>query len=52
MERAKQELERVLRDRPNFSRNFARDKLFFIKDPEQLEIYLEGLRKAGVRDAL
>lgn len=50
--RAKHELEQVLRDRPNFSRNFARDKLFFIKDPAQLEMYLEGLRKAGVRDAL
>jgi TolB-like protein/Tfp pilus assembly protein PilF len=40
-----------LRDRkPDFSCRFARDRLFFIKDPEHLERYLMGLRKAGVAE--
>jgi TolB-like protein len=34
--------------KPNFSCAFARERLFYIKDPEHLERYLEGLRKAGV----
>jgi TolB-like protein/Tfp pilus assembly protein PilF len=40
-----------LRDRkPDFSCRFARDRLFFIKNPEHLERYLTGLRKAGVAE--
>jgi TolB-like protein/Flp pilus assembly protein TadD len=40
-----------LRERkPNFSCRFARERLFFIKDPEHLERYLAGLRKAGVAE--
>ena len=40
-----------LRDRkPGFSCRFARERLFFIKDPEHLERYLTGLRKAGVAE--
>jgi hypothetical protein len=26
----------------------ARKRLFYVKDPAHLEIYIEGLRKAGV----
>ena len=39
---------RLLAEQPDFSRAFAEKKLFFIKRPEQLALYLEGLRKAGV----
>jgi TolB-like protein len=41
-------VERLLVERPAFSRAFARRKLFYVKRPEQLELYLEGLSKAGV----
>ena len=36
--------------KPNFSCAFARKRLFYIKNPEQLERYLEGLRKAGLTE--
>jgi TolB-like protein/class 3 adenylate cyclase/Tfp pilus assembly protein PilF len=34
--------------KPEFSLDFARQHLFYIKRPEQIEAYLDGLRKAGV----
>lgn len=44
--------ESALRDllaiKPAFSVDFARERLFYVKRSDQLEIYLEGLRKAGV----
>lgn len=36
------------RSRPGFSRRFAKDRLFYVKNPAQLELFLEGLRRAGV----
>jgi tetratricopeptide (TPR) repeat protein len=37
-----------LRDiQPKFSIEFVRSKLFYLKEPKQIELYLEGLRKAG-----
>ncbi len=36
--------------KPNFSCAFVRERLFYIKNPEHLERYLEGLRKAGVTE--
>lgn len=33
---------------PRFTLVFAKQKLFYLKLPEQLELYLEGLSKAGV----
>jgi tetratricopeptide (TPR) repeat protein len=33
---------------PQFSVEYAQDKLFYLKRPEQIEVYLEGLRLAGV----
>jgi TolB-like protein/Tfp pilus assembly protein PilF len=50
-ERARCEIDRVLKERPQFSRAFARSKLFYVKDPKQLDIYLEGLRRAGVPES-
>jgi TolB-like protein len=38
----------LLDECPGFSIAYARDKLFYLKRPEQRELYLTGLRAAGV----
>lgn len=48
---AKRAVARLLAEKPNFSYAFAEKKLFYIKQPEQLALYLDGLRKAGVPEA-
>ena len=45
---ARRTVERLLAEQPAFSRVFAEKKLFYLKRPEQLKLYLEGLDKAGV----
>jgi len=40
----------LLQSKPDFSRSFARKRLFYLKDGGQLELYLEGLRRAGISD--
>lgn len=45
---AKRAVARLLAEKPGFSLGFAKRKLFYIKRPEQLALYLDGLRKAGV----
>lgn len=37
----------VEEERPGFSIAFAREKLFYLRSRAQLDMYLEGLRKAG-----
>jgi TolB-like protein len=39
----------LLKCRPDFSRSFAQERLFFVKDPGQIEIFLDGLKLAGIR---
>lgn len=34
---------------PHFTLEFARNKLFYLKEQEQVDCYLEGLRMAGLR---
>jgi adenylate cyclase len=41
-------VERLLAEQPAFSCAFAEKKLFYLKRPEQLKLYLDGLDKAGV----
>jgi TolB-like protein/Tfp pilus assembly protein PilF len=41
-------LKELLRREPEFSCGFAKDHLFYIKSKNQIEHYLEGLRKAGL----
>lgn len=41
-------VKELLRRKPEFSCSFAKNHLFYIKDPAQMEHYLEGLRKAGL----
>lgn len=45
MRSAKAEL---LQCRPDFSCDFALQRLFYVKNPDQLALYIEGLRRAGV----
>jgi len=45
---AKNAVGRLLQQNPNFSIAFAREKLFYLKMPEQIELYLKGLEMAGV----
>ena len=45
---AEHAVSRLIAEKPDFTCTFAEKKLFFIKLPEQLELYLDGLRKAGV----
>ena len=41
-------LDDLLREKPDFSCSFAKHHLFYIKSINQLECYLNGLRKAGL----
>lgn len=43
-------IEELLKRKPDFTRGFAREHLFYIKSKEQIETYLEGLRKAGIAE--
>ena len=38
----------LMRTRPGFSCDFARSRLFFLRDPAHLALLLDGLRRAGV----
>jgi tetratricopeptide (TPR) repeat protein len=41
-------VKRLLQQNPDFSIAFAKEKLFYLKMPEQIELYLKGLKMAGV----
>jgi TolB-like protein/class 3 adenylate cyclase len=47
-DRARTALSDLSRVKPEFSLDFARRRLFYLKRTDQLESYLDGLRKAGV----
>jgi TolB-like protein/Tfp pilus assembly protein PilF len=38
----------LLQRRPGFSQSFARERLFYVKKSVQLDVYIEGLRQAGI----
>lgn len=44
---AVQELKRV---RPDFSCRFAHERLFYVKDAAQLDVFIDGLRRAGINE--
>ena len=48
---AKRSVSLLLKERPDFTSEFAKKKLFYLKDPEQLRIYIEGLALAGVPES-
>jgi hypothetical protein len=39
---------KLLDEMPRFSCQFAREKLFYLKEATQIERYVDGLRMAGV----
>jgi tetratricopeptide (TPR) repeat protein len=45
---AAQTVQRLLQQNPAFSIAFAKEKLFYLKMPEQIELYIDGLKMAGV----
>lgn len=47
-EQARLALADLRRIKPGFTVRFARERLFYLKRDEQLALYLDGLRKAGV----
>jgi TolB-like protein len=47
---ARKAVDRLRGEKPEFSCSFARKKLFYLKRPEQIRRYLDGLEKAGVPD--
>lgn len=51
LDEARQAGERLLREMPRFSCRFAREKLFYLREQDQVEGYLQGLRLAGIPEA-
>jgi hypothetical protein len=47
-EQAKSAVSELLVTKPEFSVAFAREHLFYLKREEQMDLYLDGLKKAGV----
>ena len=47
-EQAAKALAELMRVKPEFSLNFAREHLFYLKKEDQMETYIAGLTKAGV----
>ena len=41
-------VEQLLSEQASFTVAFARQKLFYLERPEQLQLYLDGLAKAGL----
>jgi TolB-like protein/Flp pilus assembly protein TadD len=48
MDEAKTTVEKLLNQNPDFSLRFAKEKLFYLKKADQIQLYLDSLRKAGV----
>ena len=47
----RQAVQRLMQQNPKFSLAFAREKLFYLKLDEQIELYMEGLKIAGIPEA-
>jgi adenylate cyclase len=47
-ERTRAQVQKLLDEQPHFTISFARKKLFFLKDKQQLEMYIKGLTLAGI----
>ncbi|MFT5180212.1 MAG: adenylate cyclase [Alphaproteobacteria bacterium] len=51
LEEAGRVVAKLLIKKPGFTCAFAEKKLFYIKRPEQLALYIDGLRKAGLPES-
>ncbi len=49
-EQARAAVDDLMKVKPEFSVEFARDRLFYLKRDDQMATYLEGLRKAGMTE--
>jgi TolB-like protein/class 3 adenylate cyclase/lipoprotein NlpI len=47
-DQARSAVNDLMRLKPEFSLAFARERLFYLRRAEQIETYIDGLRKAGV----
>ena len=45
---AESAVKELIQSKPEFSVEFARQHLFYVKRPDQIETYIDGLRKAGL----
>lgn len=41
-------IEAIKREVPRFSQRYAKERMFYLKRTDQIELYLQGLEKAGV----
>lgn len=48
-EQARSAFEALKQTKPEFSLDFAREHLFYLKREDQMDTYISGLKKAGVR---
>lgn len=48
IDEAREAAIQLRRRKPDFTCAFARRKMFYVKKPEQMALYLDGLRQAGV----
>jgi TolB-like protein/DNA-binding winged helix-turn-helix (wHTH) protein len=48
LEKLRVALDELLQRKPDFSCSFAKRRLFYVKNPDQLHLYIEGLRSAGI----
>ena len=47
-QQAESAVKDLLRTKPEFSLDFAKERLFYLKRADQIETYIDGLRKAGM----
>ena len=45
---AKNAINDLKQSKPEFSLDFAKKHLFYLKRPDQMKTYIDGLRKAGL----
>ncbi|KMW56911.1 hypothetical protein AIOL_001868 [Candidatus Rhodobacter oscarellae] len=48
LDQARSAIDDLLRQRPGISCDFVRERLFYLTDPEQINVYISGLQKAGL----
>ena len=48
LDEAQKSLQKLKKQNPNFSIEFAKEKLFYLKEQDQIDLYIDGLRSAGV----
>ena len=47
-DKAAEAVERLRRMKPGITADFVRSRLFYLRDPKQIDVYVSGLEKAGL----